>query len=343
MEEVRSLVLRLTERCNLRCAYCYADRGETAIPDMTEELALEAVSLCCPEGGSLRIQFTGGEPLLRLEIMEAVSAFGRATGRRLRLAVQTNGSLLTPDVCRRLAAMECAVGVSLDGLASANTLRVLPGGDPAFTAAVQGIRSLGAAGLRCNLTTVVTRVSAPYLGQLPDLALWLGNVTGVGLDLFRPLGRGEGQTLAPTEEALEQGLRALIRRTREVQEAGAPFRLRELERFRRRQACGGCHGIYCYAQTDWSLAVDGAGDCWPCSSLAGNPRCFLGNLRNGLPRRPRTELRLNAPETCIACEAFPLCGGGCPAGRTDAERGPDRLTCVMYRVLAEELQEEERK
>ena len=201
---------------------------------------------------------------------------------------------------------------------------------------------MGSAGLRCSLTTVVTRVNAPNLGQLPDLALWLGNVSGVGLDLFRPLGRGAGQALAPAEEAMERGLRALVRRTREVQEAGVPFRLRELERFKKRQACGGCGGVYCYAQTDCSLAIDGAGDCWPCSSLAGNPGCLLGSLRNGLPQRPRAALRLDAPETCVACEAFPLCGGGCPAGRAALEGEPDRLKCVMHRVLAEELQKEKR-
>ncbi len=340
MEHVRSLVLRLTERCNLRCAYCYAHREGAAVPDMTEEAARRAVELCCPEGGSLRIQFTGGEPLLCMEVMEAVHAFGLTSGRRLRLAVQTNGTLLTPAACRRLAAMGCAVGVSLDGLASADALRTFADGQPSFPAAVQGIRNLGMAGIRCNLTTVVTRANAADLGRLPDLALWLGNVAGVGLDLFRPLGRGRGLELAPEEDALERGLRALVRRTREVRSAGVPFRLRELERLRKRRACGGCGEVYCYAQTEWSLAVDGAGDCWPCSSLAGRDGCLLGNLRDGLPQRPRRELGLDAPDSCMACGAFPLCGGGCPAGRAALEGGPDRLTCVMHRVLAEEFKEE---
>ena len=111
MEDIKLLVLRLTERCNLNCAYCYAARDVSF--DMDEDTALRAVALCCPPGGSLRIQFTGGEPLLKLELMEAVAAFGKATGRRLTLSVQTNGTLLTPDTCRRLKAIRCGVGVSL--------------------------------------------------------------------------------------------------------------------------------------------------------------------------------------------------------------------------------------
>lgn len=338
MAGIRSLILRVTERCNLRCAYCYAAVGRD-VPDMTPELAERAVALCCPTGGALRVQLTGGEPLLALETMEAVCAFGRSTGRHLHLAVQTNGTLLTPATCRRLAAMGCAVGVSLDGLEAANALRTFADQTPAFSAAVEGIRNLGRLGARCNLTVVVTRTNAAQLGQLPDLALWLGNVGSVGLDLFRPLGRGAGQDLAPAPEALEAGLRALCRRTAQVREAGVPFRLREMERLRKRAACASCGGVYCYAQTDLSLAVDGSGDCWPCSSLAGREGLLLGNLRDGLP--DRTASGLEAPPDCRACPAFALCLGGCPAGRTAREQRPDELTCLMHRVLWEEMGGEE--
>lgn len=335
MAEISSLILRVTETCNLGCTYCYASRGQQG--HMTEELALRTVALCCPPGGSLRIQFTGGEPLLNLELLEAVYAFGRATGRRLRLAVQTNGTLLTAGACRRLAAIDCAVGVSLDGLPPANGCRVFPDGTPAFDAAVQGIRALGQAGLRCNLTTVVTRANARELGQLPDLALWLGNVSGVGLDLFRPLGRGSGQALLPSEEDLTLGLRELTQKAIALRRAGIPFRLRELERLKKRAAWGGC-GLYCYAQTEQSLCVDRDGLCWPCSSLAGDPACCLGQLGDMLPALPRSQLALDAPESCRSCGSFDLCGGGCPAGRSASDPVRDRLTCVMHHVLLREAE-----
>ena len=333
MDKVNSLVLRITERCNLNCAYCYAAGSGCPQADMPVELACETVALCCPEGGSLRIQFTGGEPLLNLPVMEAVYRFGRETGRRLRLAVQTNGTLLAPDTCRRLAAMNCALGVSLDGPGEANRLRSRSDGTPSFTDAVQGIRNWGTLGRRCNLTVVVTRVNAVHLGQLADLALWLGNVSGVGLDLFRPLGRGSGQELTPDGPDLAVGLRKLIHWTKELQAAGIPFRLRELERAAKRQKAGGCGGVYCYAQTEQSLAVDGAGNCWPCSSLAGRNSCLLGNIRDGLPHTARSTCGLDAPAACTDCGAFSLCGGGCPAGRTGGT--PDPMVCVMHHILTD--------
>lgn len=335
MEEIKLLVLRLTERCNLRCAYCYAARDDESDFDMDEQTALRAVELCCSQGGSLRIQFTGGEPLLRLDLMEAVAAFGRATRRKLVLSVQTNGTLLTPDTCRRLKAIRCGVGVSLDGIGDANDLRVFPDGTPCFDAVVQGVRNLGQIGMSCGMTAVVTKVNAKYLGQLSDLALYLGNVAGVGLDLFRPLGRGDGQDLSADPEALASGLRALKAQTNKLALAKIPFRFREIERLRKRRTLSTCSETYCYAQTELSLAVDGRGDCWPCSSLAGQEGCLLGNIRDGLPEKNHKASELAAPESCRQCGSYALCLGGCPAGRAGQEK-TDHLTCVMHRVLVEE-------
>lgn len=336
MEEIKLLVLRVTDRCNLRCAYCYAARDGAQPLDMDENTALEAVALCCAKGGTLRIQFTGGEPLLRLELMEAVARFGRESGRRLVLSVQTNGTLLTPEACHRLRAIRCGVGVSLDGLGGANALRVFPDGTASVDAAVQGIRALGGLGMRCGITAVVTCANAAWLGQLPDMALWLGNVAGVGLDLFRPLGRGAGQALFPDPEALAAGLRNLKKKAQALAAAGIPFRFRELERIRRRQGLTACPEAYCYAQTGRSLAVDGRGDCWPCSSLAGRRECFLGNIRDGLPARSGVDIPgLAAPEGCRGCGSYSQCLGGCPAGRLDLGQA-NRLTCVVHRVLAGE-------
>ena len=337
MKEIKSLILRITERCNLKCAYCYAADSGCSLVDMSADTAIRAVELCCPKGGSLRIQFTGGEPLLNMEAMEAVHAFGRATNRRLSLAVQTNGTLLTKENCRKLAAMNCAVGVSLDGMQSTNRLRRFPDDTPCFDAVVQGIRNLGDCGKRCNLTTVVTSTNAKDLGKLPDLALWLGNVSGVGLDLFRPLGRGSAQNLTPTEADLHNGLAELIRKTKEIQSVGIPLRLRELERIKKRIACNGRGDIYCYAQTEQSLCVDAAGNCWPCSSLAGKNGYLLGNIRSGLPEMFCVTALLKPTDTCKKCSAFAYCAGGCPAGRTALGGEPDPMTCVMNRILLEEF------
>ena len=106
-----TLVLRLTNRCNLACGYCYAGSGPAG-EDLSPERAAEAVALACPPGGALRIQFTGGEPLLRWDTAAKVLDFGRASGRRFHAAIQTNGTLLTPALCRELRARRVAVALA---------------------------------------------------------------------------------------------------------------------------------------------------------------------------------------------------------------------------------------
>ena len=331
MNELKSLILRLTEDCDLACDYCYADAGPGG-EKMTPQTACRAIELACSPGGSLRVQFTGGEPLLAWETISAAADFGRRTGRRLSMSIQTNGTLLTPERCRALLALPCAVGVSLDGPGSLNGCRRFPDGAPSYEAAVSGIRRLGAAGGRCNLTAVVTARNADRLELLADLALTLGNVRGLGLDLFRPLGRGAEAELAPDPEDLRRGLRALVRKTLALEKAGIPFHLRELDRWRSRRKSGG-GPVYCYAQTELSLAVDAGGDLWPCSSLAGLAEFRLGNLRDGLPGGERGLEALEAPAACRSCARLSLCAGGCPAGRLGGRPAP--LTCVMQEVSSE--------
>ena len=191
-----TLVLRLTNRCNLACGYCYAGSGPAG-EDLSPERAAEAVALACPPGGVLRIQFTGGEPLLRWDTAAKVLDFGRASGRRFHAAIQTNGTLLTPALCRELRARRVAVGVSLDGVGPDNAARRTPEGEPSFQATARGLQTLAAAGMAANLTAVVSAGSVRGLDRLLDFALWCGNVHGVGLDLVRPQGRGAGVPLPP--------------------------------------------------------------------------------------------------------------------------------------------------
>ena len=337
MTELESLILRLTEDCNLGCGYCYADASPGGL-HMPPETACRAVELACPPGGRLRIQFTGGEPLLAWDTILAVAEFGRKTARRLSMSVQTNGTLLTGERCKALMKLPCAVGVSLDGPGELNGCRCFTDGLPSYGAAAEGIRRLGAAGGRCNLTAVVTSRNAARLELLADLALALGNVRGVGLDMLRPLGRGADAQLEPDPAELRRGFRALVRRTLALERAGVPFHLRELDRWRSRRRSGG-GTVYCYAQTDLSLAVDARGDLWPCSSLVSVSGFRLGNIRDGLPEGGHRPAALSAPESCRSCSRFSVCLGGCPAGRLGG--GPAPLACVMQEVISEIMTGEE--
>ncbi|MFB0523316.1 MAG: GTP 3',8-cyclase MoaA, partial [Candidatus Bathyarchaeia archaeon] len=91
----RNLRISLTQRCNLRCVYCHREGQDpgSSLPEMSTaevlRIAKVAVSL-----GMTRIKLTGGEPLLRSDIVEIVRGLAGLRGIR-DLSMTTNGTHLS--------------------------------------------------------------------------------------------------------------------------------------------------------------------------------------------------------------------------------------------------------
>lgn len=334
MEKTKLLILRLTNRCNLTCRYCYA-MAEAGKRDMSLETAIKSIGLFAKGGNKLKVQFTGGEPLLRTDLMQAIFKYVKREGIQARFSVQTNGTLLNRDNCQLLREMHCAVGVSIDGIGEANRLRNYPDDSESFNDIVSGIKTLASYGLKCNLNAVVTSVSQGRLYQLVELAAYLGNVGGIGLDIFRPLGRGSLCSYAPDERKLSEDLMAMLKRCEELNKLGVNVRIKELEKTRFMLRSEVRESCYCYAQTGLSAAVDPSGDIYPCSSLVGMPEMRLGNVKtiSTISDDILQTLCVSRSE-CDSCSELPICRGGCPAGRI-AYGGINRCDCIMHRTFIE--------
>src|SRR3972149_180585 len=106
------VVWNVTRRCNLFCMHCYADSHNRPYPgELTTE---EGRSLLddLAQFGVPSVLLSGGEPLTRPDIFD-LAAYARDKG--LRCVLSTNGTLITPEVARKI--QECGfsyVGVSLD-------------------------------------------------------------------------------------------------------------------------------------------------------------------------------------------------------------------------------------
>lgn len=329
MEKTKLLILRITDRCNLACKYCYAHTKEAA--DMTPEIAKKAVDLMAKPGDKLRIQFTGGEPLLCKEVMQEVYLYGKQKKISMTFSLQTNGTLLNERTCAWLKELRCAVGVSLDGIGDANRLRVYPDGTPVFKDVLKGIRNLGLRGIYCNINAVISCANQSGLAQLLELAAYLGNVKGLGLDMFRPLGRGENGVGFPDIKRLPEDLKALMEKQEQLADLGVMVKIKELEKVRIMLQNDIQETCYCYAQTGDSVAVDPRGDIYPCSSFVGMNEMCMGNVETGLLKFPEVP-RMGSE--CLSCEKKKICRGGCPAGRA-ACGGLNVADCIMHQTIIE--------
>ena len=165
------LRLSVTDRCDFRCAYCMAEQM-TFLPKK-ELLTLEELDRMCSafiRMGVSKLRITGGEPLVRRDIMTFFRGMGRHldSGALEELTLTTNGSQLArfaPD----LAAIGVKrVNVSLDTLDPAKFAAVTRWGR--LEQVLEGIRAAQKAGLRVKINTVALKGTNE--DELFDLAAW---------------------------------------------------------------------------------------------------------------------------------------------------------------------------
>jgi cyclic pyranopterin phosphate synthase len=114
---VRSLRVSLTDQCNFRCVYCTPPDGYTVTPksdQLTVDEVVRVVSLASRHGVD-RVRLTGGEPLLRRDIVDVVGAL-RGVETLDEISITTNASRLAPLAEPLESAGLDRVNVSLDSL-----------------------------------------------------------------------------------------------------------------------------------------------------------------------------------------------------------------------------------
>jgi len=313
----------LTYRCNLACEHCYLDAGGSPLV-RTENFAdrselgtddcfrvIDEIAAFAPECLTI---LTGGEPLLRRDILEIVR---RAAERALWVVVGTNGVRITENVARRLAGAGArGLSLSLDALDADrhDRFRRVRG---AWQNTVEGAEILNRTGLPF---IVQTTAGSHNLGELEAIADFAhGRLAAKVWNLYFLVPTGRGQFVSDISPAqYDEVLASLFRIQRKYDgrmlvnakcaphyiktalEHGAPIRTYS----------GGAGG--CPAGTHY-MGIRPNGDVTPCPYLP----VFAGTLRSasltdlwasselfaGIRRRAALGGR------CGACELNAQCGG----------------------------------
>ena len=194
------LRLSVTDRCDLRCSYCMPEKMQF-LPrkDVLSLEELHKLALAMIDRGISKIRLTGGEPLVRRDVIELVHALGRKLGDGLEeLTLTTNGTQLAQFADDLAAAGVKRINVSLDTMDSA-LFQKLSRRDR-LGQVLQGIAAAREAGLKVKLNTVALKglneAEIPYLVEWAhahghDITLIevmpLGEVDGERVDHYLPL------------------------------------------------------------------------------------------------------------------------------------------------------------
>lgn len=310
--------IKLTWQCNLACAMC--DYWHTSLPT---PLTLDLVTRALDDLAALgcrKIHFSGGEPTLLPDLPDLIA---RARRLKMRVALTTNGTLLTRELSKRLVRAGLnSVCVSIDSPVRSmhDHIRGAPG---ALKQTIAGVRELQRAAQRrgvslpVRINTVVSRENYHTLDGLPALAHSLG-ATSI---LLMPVDDPSGALLLNKRRLLDYNNRiapslaaqafafGLMRDLREAYPFGTTPQ--ELAASRKgRYARGQFESQPCYAP--WTHALIAAdARVAPCCSA---PRVTLGNLQTqsladvwrGEPyRRLRQAMRDGSPlPHCRGCDVF---------------------------------------
>ena len=195
----RLIFWEVTKGCNLRCIHCRATATELSSPsDLPTSRALDIIDQIAAYASPILV-LSGGEPLYRADIFELAHY---ATNQGIRVALATNGTMVTKDVARHIFDSGVKrVSISLDGADAVthDTFRGIPG---AFDAAVYGLRNLKEVGMSVQINMTIARHNARQLPAVLELARNLG-ADALHTFLLVPVGCGvdiaEAQMVAPEE------------------------------------------------------------------------------------------------------------------------------------------------
>ena len=185
---INYLRVSVTDRCDFRCVYCMSEH--MSFLPKAEVLSLEELERLClafVDKGVERLRITGGEPLVRKNVMRLFERLGARIGRGLKeVTLTTNGSQLARYAQALRDAGVRRVNVSLDTRHPDLFRRITRWGDLAKV--MDGIEAAAKAGLAVKINTVALKDLNQ--AEIPDLMRW-SHAQGFDFTLIETMPLGE--------------------------------------------------------------------------------------------------------------------------------------------------------
>lgn len=331
--------VHVTDRCNLRCSYCYLPHVREDMSPETGCAAIDATFRSALANGfkQVKLKYAGGEPLLLFPLIVELHRYAQSLadqhGFGLEGIVLSNGTLLTAEMVEALKSLGLRLMISLDGLGQYHdSHRPYAGGRGSFADVAEAVDLALANGLIPNISVTVSSRTAE---GLPEIIAWILN-----RDLPFSLNFYRENELSASHEDMQLDEKKIINGML------AAFKVIE-ENLPRRPFLGGvidranlsaAHTHTCGVGQNY-LVFDQNGQVAKCQMHirkpvtdvhAEDPLALIRADQIGIHNLPVME-----KEGCKTCEWKNWCTGGCPlathraTGRYDV-KSPN---CNIYKAL----------
>ena len=319
-----ALSLAIAQKCNMGCAYCYADQGDFGgptrnMPLTTAKRSIDLLLADCTAGSKVQLTFLGGEPLVNRKALREATQYASEQGKlknvQVNFSITTNGTLLKADDAAFFEQHGFAVTISLDGIGEQHDrLRPLKNGGGTYAQIIENIQPLLQMQRKMQVSA---RVTVTPLNM--DLAQTLQEFIGMGFHSvgFSPLLRSSNGQGEMTQQDLEQMLQGMIACGLLFEQhvlAGKRFPFLNMVNALKEIAKGTHRPYPCGAGAGY-MGVSADGELAACHRFVNEPAGRMGSLDNGVDHTLQNNWlatrHVHQQQPCSQCWARYLCGGGC--------------------------------
>jgi uncharacterized protein len=325
-DHIIGLYLFVSQKCNLRCTYCYGDKGEYGMPGNMHDKVVEQTFDCFFNNGKKhQVTFFGGEPLMNLPAIEKAidlsDEYRKNKKADISFNIVTNGTICNKKVESIFRDRITDVTFSLDGPKSINdSQRPSMTGQSSYDKISKNIEYLTKnTNINWAFRSIVTHQSCDQVLEIFN-HLNKFNPGGIGLidvdvPVDHPLYLNDDEYVRFVRQLIELNRLGLNSFIDGKQPIDFEYQFIILYHFVSRT-----HTLYhCNAGTNL-LAITADGDVYPCHRFVGIDEFHMGNVSDqSIRERVRfkkirslfTHCSVDERSVCCNCWARYLCGGSC--------------------------------
>lgn len=353
-------IIDITKRCNFDCLYCFRNLNDNTIISKNKLHDICSYILNIVQKRRLKnvsVQIWGGEPLLAIDRLEYVYNFFKDTNIRLNIDIETNGSLITDKIAKKLYDMNVNVGVSLDGTEKHQDIqRRLVGNKSSNGMVKKGIKILQKYyGDDISGITVVTKYNYKDITDIIDYFTNTLKISKMKFNIVKDNSNANEESIGLTKEEVILFANKLYDVVElynlmgiKFSEGNIQMRISNLEE---RSNCSYCISNGCKGGINL-ISIDMKGDIYPCEMMDYKDVKIGSIYKDGIlssnsdlikqvskAKKHNNYFAKKENEECTSCPWYYYCKGGCTSRifYSNGKMKYDEVECEFNKVIYERI------
>jgi len=351
-KEPKTLCLIISQDCNLKCAYCFADHGTFRSEKklMHADTAKKCINMFFNNHKNIEnfVLFYGGEPFLNFTLMKAIEEYGRSLGLNINYTTITNGTIMNDTIEKFVIDYFFKLYISLDGPKEINDIQRFGNVESVHDKVITTINRCKSNNIPLALKCIATNKS---INKLTDIAEYLSSLS-VDSIAFAEVSRipPESEFFISDndfENYANELSRILLKNLGQLAIGNKTVIINPIFNILRQLMTRTRAINNCSAGREY-IAVTADGDVYPCHGFVGMEEFKMGNVHDeDFPGEAYNKIKkifdthsVHTSEECSSCWARFLCGGDCVVNSylSNGELfHPTKRRCILIKSILEAL------